>query len=61
MVASLVLTTAIIEIPVVANAFGFTPIDLEEYVISIALAFSIIPIVETVKLFQRLAAKRKSK
>ena len=57
--ASLVLTTVIIEVPFLANAFGFTPIDMEEYVISIALAFSIIPIVEIVKAFQRLAAKRK--
>ena len=45
MVASLVLTTAVIEIPFLANAFGFTPIGFAEYATSLALAFSIIPIV----------------
>lgn len=58
MVASLVLTTAIIEIDPLANAFGFTPIGLTEYAISIGLAISIIPLVEIVKFFQRLAAKK---
>lgn len=60
MVASLVLTTAIIEIDPLANAFGFTPIGLTEYGISIGLAISIIPLVEIVKFFQRLSAKKKN-
>ena len=60
MIASLVLTTAIIEIDPLANAFGFTPIGLTEYGISIGLAISIIPLVEIVKFFQRLAAKKKN-
>ena len=60
MVASLVLTTAIIEIDPLANAFGFTPIGLTEYAISIGLAISIIPLVEIVKFFQRLSAKKKN-
>lgn len=59
MVASLVLTTLVIEVPFLADAFSFTPIDFEEYAISLALAISVIPIVEIVKAFQRLAAKRK--
>lgn len=59
MVASLVLTTAVIEIPFLANAFGFTPIGFAEYATSLALAFSIIPIVEIIKAIQRAAAKRK--
>lgn len=59
MVASLVLTTAVIEIPFLANAFGFTPIGFAEYATSLALAFSIIPIVEIIKVVQRAAAKRK--
>ncbi len=58
-VASLVLTTLIIEVPFLANAFDFTPINFEEYAISLGLAVSIIPIVEIIKAFQRLAAKRK--
>ena len=60
MIASLVLTTAIIEIDPLANAFGFTPIGLTEYGISIGLAISIIPLVEIVKFFQRLSAKKKN-
>ena len=60
MVASLVLTTAVIEIPFLANAFGFTPIGFAEYATSLALAFSIIPIVEIIKVVQRAAAKRKA-
>lgn len=61
MVVSLLLTTAIIEIPFLANAFDFTPIDLREYLISLALAVSVIPIVELVKLLQRALAKNRQK
>ncbi len=57
MVTSLLLTTAVLEIPFLANAFGFTPIGLTEYAVAIALAITVIPIVETVKFFQRKKAK----
>ena len=57
MIGSLVLTTLILEVPFLANAFGFTTIGWDEYAISIALAILVIPIVEIVKLFQRKAAK----
>lgn len=53
MVVSLILTTAVIEIPVVAAAFEFTPIDLGEYAVALGLAFLIIPIMEVVKAIQR--------
>ena len=59
MIGSFLLTTALLEIPFLANAFGFTPIGLTEYGIAIALAFVVIPIVEIVKLFQRILSKRK--
>lgn len=59
MIMSLVLTTAVIEIPFLANAFGFTPINFKEYLIALGLALSVIPIVETVKAFQRLASRKK--
>ncbi len=59
MLGSLLLTTAVLEIPFLANAFGFTPIGWTEYGIAIALAILVIPIVELVKLIQRTAAKRK--
>ena len=53
MVGSLLLTTAVLEIPFLANAFGFTSVGLGEYGIAVALAVLVIPIVETVKFFQR--------
>lgn len=53
MVASLVLTTCLIEVPFLADAFGFTPISYVEYGISLLLAISIIPLVEIVKCIQR--------
>lgn len=56
MLASLILTTCVIEIPLFANMFGFTPIGILEYIISIALALAIIPIVEIVKFIQRKKA-----
>lgn len=53
MVVSLVLTTAVIEIPAVAAAFEFTTIDLKEYAVALGLAFAIIPIMECIKFIQR--------
>ena len=53
MLISLILTTAVIEVPFIAAAFKFTPIDLEEYAIALALAILIIPIIEVVKAIQR--------
>ena len=58
MIGSLVLTTALLEVPFLAKAFGFTPIGLMEYGVAIALAILVVPIVETVKFFQRRAAKK---
>ena len=57
MLGSLLLTTVVIEVAPVANAFGFTPIGLTEYGISIGLAFLVIPVVELVKLVQRMVSK----
>ena len=61
MLGSLALTTAVLEIPVLANAFGFTPVSWTEYGIALALAILVIPIVELVKLCQRRAAARKAR
>ena len=58
MIGSLLLTTAVLEIPFLANAFGFTMIGLEEYAISMGLAITVIPIVECVKFIQRKLAKK---
>ena len=57
MIGSFLLTTALLEIPFLAAAFGFTPIGLMEYGIAIALAITVIPIVELVKLIQRSLKK----
>ena len=57
MLGSLVLTTLVLEVPFLANAFGFTTIGWDEYGIAIALAILVIPIVEIVKLIQRKVAK----
>ena len=57
MILSLILTTAVIEVPFLAAAFEFTPIDLEEYAIALGLAVLIIPIMEVVKLVQRKLGK----
>ena len=68
MIASLALTTVILEVPFLAEMFGFVlESDLDpqpaltplEYGISIGLAFLVIPIVEIVKAIQRAAAKKK--
>lgn len=60
MLGSVALTTIVLEVPAVANAFGFTPVSWNEYAIAIGLAVLIVPIVETVKAFQRKAAKKKA-
>lgn len=58
MVASLLLTTAIIEVPFLADMFEFTHLDAKAYAISIGLAFLVIPIVEIIKAVQRALAKK---
>ena len=58
MIGSLLLTTLVLEVPFIANAFGFTVIGWTEYVIAMGLAVLVIPVVEIVKFFQRMAAKR---
>ena len=59
MVASLLLTTAIIEIPFLADMFEFTHLDPLAYGISIGLAFLVIPVVEIIKAVQRAVSKNK--
>ena len=57
MLVSLALTTTVLEVPFLANAFGFTPIGLTEYIIALGMGILVIPVVEIVKFFQRKAAK----
>ena len=53
MIGSLILTTAVLEVPFLANAFGFTPVGAAEYVVALCLAVLVILVVEAVKFFQR--------
>ncbi len=57
MVASFLLTTAVVEVDFLSDLFGFAHLDALEYGISLGLAFLIIPIVEIVKFFQRKFSK----
>ena len=58
---SLLMTTIVIYVPFLANAFDFQTIDLMEYAVALALAFAIIPLVEIVKSIERAVDKRKAK
>ena len=57
MIGSLVLTTLLLEVPFLANAFGFMTLTMMDYGIAMALAFLVIPIVEIVKFIQRKLGK----
>lgn len=54
---TLVATTLVCEVPVLAAAFQFTSVSLDEYLVAIGLGILVIPIVELVKLLQRKTAK----
>lgn len=53
MALSLILTTAVIYIPFLSEAFSFEHISAAEYFTALGLAFTVIPIVELVKFIQR--------
>ena len=59
MVIALILTAAVIYIPALSKLFQFTEISLTEYAIAMGLALMIIPIVEVIKLIQRICQKKK--
>lgn len=58
---SLLMTTIVIYVPFLSNAFGFESIDLGEYAVALALAFAIIPLVEIIKAIERAYDKKKAK
>lgn len=58
-VISLALTTAVVYIPGINSAFGFTPISAGMYFICLAVAFAVIPFVEITKLIRYLVGRRK--
>ena len=57
LVLSLVLTTGVIYIPFLSEAFAFSEISLTEFAVATALAAVIIPIVEAIKFVQRKTKK----
>ncbi len=57
MIGALAMVTLVLEIPFIADLFGFTPVSWPEYGIALALAFCVIPVVELVKFVQRSMAK----
>ena len=58
MIGSFLLTTAVVEVDFLSNLFGFAHLDLQSYLISLGLAFLVIPVVEIVKAIQRAVAKK---
>ena len=56
--AALLLTTAVIYVPFLTAAFGFTSISLAEYAVAMGLAVCVIPLVELVKWVQRKIMKK---
>ena len=56
---SLILTTVVVEVPFLSEAFELAHLDLREYAIAFGLAILIIPIVEIVKLVSRVIHKAK--
>ena len=57
-VLTTILTLGIVYIPVFAKIFGFVPLALKEFLISFGLAFSIIPIMEIIKIIKKLFRKK---
>ncbi len=60
-ILSFVLTTVVVEVDFLANAFGLARLDLREYGIAIGLAIAIIPIVEICKVFTRMWDRKQEK
>jgi len=58
-ILSFLLTTLVIEVPPLANAFGLATLDFAEYGIAMLLAITIIPIVEIIKLIVRAVRKNR--
>lgn len=59
-ILSLALTTVVVEVPFLANAFDLAKLDLVEYAIALGLAVSIIPMVEAIKAIVRAISKKKA-
>ena len=58
-ILSLVLTSVVVLVPPIATAFNMVAIGWQEYFIALGLGFTIIPMVEIIKIFHRIADKKK--
>ena len=58
-ILSFVLTTVVVEVDFLCNAFELAQLNLMEYAIAMGLAITIIPIVEIVKIFHRKADRKR--
>jgi Ca2+-transporting ATPase len=56
---SLILGLAVIYVPFLAEIFSLKPLTLPELAVSLALAISVIPVIETVKAIQRAMEKKR--
>ena len=52
-ILTVLLTLIVIYVPFFANLFAFTQINLKEFLTAFGLAFSIVPIIEVLKLFKK--------
>ena len=58
LVFSLLVTAAVIFVPFLNRAFSFQPINITEYLVAMALALAVIPIVEIEKAVRRRIQKK---
>ena len=59
-ILSLVLTSVVVLVPSIASAFNMVAIGWQEYLIALGLGFTIIPMVEIIKIFHRIISKKKA-
>ncbi|MBR5188388.1 MAG: cation transporting ATPase C-terminal domain-containing protein, partial [Clostridia bacterium] len=59
-ILSFILTTVVIEVPFLADAFSLAHLNLREYALAMAIAVTIIPIVEIIKIFSRMIDQKKA-
>ncbi len=60
-ILSLLLTSVVVLVDPIAQVFGMVGIGLDEYLIAMGLAITIIPLVEIFKIFHRLSDKKKER
>ena len=58
---SLLVTAAVVFVPFLNRAFSFQPVTMAEYLIALALAFAVIPVVEAEKAIRRRVIRNRRK